>query len=196
MVTIESVKEWIKKYESKSRIEHSECVVETAISLYKVWGGNSDVLTYAGLLHDVARDLPAEKLIEIAEKNGYQIDEVEAENPILLHAPVGAILVKNELGITNKEILNCIAYHTTGRKDITLNESIIYLADFIEPGRNFDDAMYVRNIAYRNLNDALIEETRLNVGFLMKNRIPVHPRTIEMFNALLKKELTKREIKI
>ncbi len=196
MVTIAEAKKWLRKYESLNRIQHSERVVETALSLYKVWGGNKDVLLYAGFLHDVARDLPFPELFRIAEENGYIPDEIEAKNPVLLHAPVGAILVRNELGIKDVNILNCIKYHTTGRKGITLNEALIYLADFIEPGRNFSDASYVRNIAFKNLKEALLEETRLNVDYLMKAKKPVHPRTIEMFNFLLEKQLTKREIKI
>ncbi len=196
MVTIDKIKKWISKYESVERIKHSERVAEMALTLYKTWGGNREVLLYASLLHDVARDLPFEKLIRIAEDNGYLPDEIELSNPVLLHGPVGAIMVKKELKITNTDILNCISFHTTGRKDVTLNEAIIYLSDYIEPGRNFEDANRVRSIAFKNLKEAVMEETRLNVNFLMEMRIPVHPRTIEMFDSLIKKELTKRKIKI
>ena len=196
MVTIDEIIENLPKYETQKRIEHSIRVKETALKLYKLWGGNKQVLVYAAILHDIARDLPVEKLIEIAQKNGYRIDEIEAENPIILHAPVGAIIAKNDFGVTNEDILNCIRYHTTGRANITLNEAIIYLADFIEPGRDFEDANKVRKIAFTNLKEAVIQETIFNVTYLMSARIPIHPRTIEMFNSLLKKQLTKAEIKI
>ncbi len=196
MHTSDELKSWLRKYESQKRIEHSERVAKTALSLYKIWGGNKEVLFCAGLLHDVARDLPFSSLIEIAERGGYKIDRIEYENPILLHGPAGAVLVEKELGIENEDILNCIRYHTTGRNNITLNEIIIYLSDYIEPGRDFEDANAVRKIAYSDLKEAVLEETRLNVNFLMKVKKPVHPRTIEMFDCLLKKELTKKEIKI
>lgn len=196
MVTISEIIERLPKYETQKRIEHSIRVKETALQLYKLWGGNKQVLVYAALLHDIARDLPIEKLIEIAEKNGYRIDKIEAENPIILHAPIGAIIAEKDFGITDKNILNCIKYHTTGRASITLNEAIIYLADFIEPGRDFEDAKKVRKIAFADLKEAVIQETILNVAYLMNARVPIHPKTIEMFNSLLKKELTKDEIKI
>ncbi len=196
MVTISEIIERLPKYETQKRIEHSIRVKETALQLYKLWGGNKQVLVYAALLHDIARDLPIEKLIEIAEKNGYRIDKIEAENPIILHAPIGAIIAEKDFGITDKNILNCIEYHTTGRASITLNEAIIYLADFIEPGRDFEDAKKVRKIAFADLKEAVIQETILNVAYLMNARVPIHPKTIEMFNSLLKKELTKDEIKI
>ncbi len=196
MVTISEIIERLPKYETQKRIEHSIRVKETALQLYKLWGGNKQVLVYAALLHDIARDLPIEKLIEIAEKNGYRIDKIEAENPIILHAPIGAIIAEKDFGITDKNILNCIKYHTTGRASITLNEAIIYLADFIEPGRDFEDAKKVRKIAFADLKEAVIQETILNVAYLMNARVPIHPKTIEMFNSLLKKQLTKDEIKI
>ncbi len=196
MVTISEIIERLPKYETQKRIEHSIRVKETALQLYKIWGGNKQVLVYAALLHDIARDLPIEKLIEIAEKNGYRIDKIEAENPIILHAPIGAIIAEKDFGITDKNILNCIKYHTTGRASITLNEAIIYLADFIEPGRDFEDAKKVRKIAFADLKEAVIQETILNVAYLMNARVPIHPKTIEMFNSLLKKQLTKDEIKI
>ncbi len=196
MVTISEIIESLPKYETQKRIEHSIRVKETALQLYKLWGGNKQVLVYAALLHDIARDLPAEKLIEIAKKNNYHIDEIESENPVILHAPVGAIIAENDFGIIDKDILNCIRYHTTGRADITLNEAIIYLADFIEPGRDFEDAKKVRKIAFADLKEAVIQETIFNVAYLMNARVPIHPRTIEMFNSLLKKQLTKDEIKI
>ncbi len=196
MVTISEIIERLPKYETQKRIEHSIRVKETALQLYKLWGGNKQVLVYAALLHDIARDLPIEKLIEIAEKNGYRIDKIEAENPIILHAPIGAIIAEKDFGITDKNILNCIKYHTTGRASITLNEAIIYLADFIEPGRDFEDAKKVRKMAFTDLKEAVIQETILNVAYLMVARVPIHPRTIEMFNSLLKKQLTKDEIKI
>ena len=196
MVTIDEILQRLPEYETQKRIDHSIRVMETALKLYKLWGGNKQVLSYAGLLHDIARDLPVEKLIEIAQRNGYQIDQIEAENPVILHAPVGAIIAKNDFGITDEDILNCIRYHTTGRANITINEAIIYLADFIEPGRDFEDAAKVRSIAFTDLKEAVLEETILNVVYLMNARTPIHPRTIEMFNSLLKKQLTKPEIKI
>ncbi len=196
MVTISEIIERLPKYETQKRIKHSIRVKETALQLYKLWGGNKQVLVYAALLHDIARDLSIEKLIKIAEKNGYRIDKIEAENPIILHAPIGAIIAEKDFGITDKNILNCIKYHTTGRASITLNEAIIYLADFIEPGRDFEDAKKVRKIAFADLKEAVIRETILNVAYLMNARVPIHPKTIEMFNSLLKKELTKDEIKI
>jgi predicted HD superfamily hydrolase involved in NAD metabolism len=187
MDIIEKIEQEVSKRIPKLRFDHSKRVAEMAEMLYRQWGGNREKLIIAGLLHDVARDIPGDKLMEIAQNNGYKIDEIEFQNPILLHAPVGAIIARKDFGISDEEILNCIRYHTTGRKGITINESIIYVSDFIEMGRTFPDAIAVRKIAFSNLKEAVLEETRFNICYLMKERIPVHPRTIEMFNDLLKK---------
>ena len=196
MDTIKKIEAEVKRKVSKRRFEHSKRVAEMAELLYKKWGGNREKLIIAGLLHDIARDIQTSELIKIAQNNGYNIDEIEYANPILLHAPVGAMIAKKNFGINDEVILNCIRYHTTGRRGITLNESIIYVSDFIEKGRDFPDAEKVRSIAFKSLKEAVLEETRLNVSYLMSIRKPIHLHTIEMFNSLLEKELTKTEIKI
>ncbi len=186
MVTIDKIKEEVKKRVSPERFKHSENVAEMSIELNKLWGGDAQKLVYAAYLHDIARDISEEKLVRIAKENGYKINDVEYMNPILLHSIVGAVIAEKEFEIADPVILNCIKYHTTGRKGITLNEAIIYVADFTERGRNFGDAKIVREISFKDLKEAVLKETELNVSFLMKQRKPIHPYTIEMFNDLLK----------
>ncbi len=189
MVTIDKLKEELKKRLPKERFEHSANVAEMSIELNKIWGGDVQKLLYAAYLHDIARGMSGEKLIKIAKENNYKINDIEYMNPVLLHSVVGAIIAKKEFGITDPVILNCIKYHTTGRKGITLNEAIIYVADFTERGRNFEDAKIVREISFKDLKEAVLKETELNVYFLMKQRKPIHTYTIEMFNDLLKNEI-------
>ncbi|MCP6368247.1 bis(5'-nucleosyl)-tetraphosphatase (symmetrical) YqeK, partial [Klebsiella pneumoniae] len=78
----------------------------------------------------------------------------------LWHAPVGAFLVRNEVGITDKEVLDAIAYHTSGRPGMTLLEKIVYVADYIEPGRRFPGVDEVRELAKKDLNAALIQSLK------------------------------------
>lgn len=101
-------------------------------------------------------------------------------NPLLLqfnselwHAPVGAYLVEKEAGITDVEILDAIRYHTAGRPEMTTLEKIIYLADYIEPGRHFPGVEEVRDMAKGNLTVALIQA--------MKNTIVFYLRKINLF---------------
>ena len=89
----------------------------------------------AGLLHDCAKCIPGENKIKMCEKYHLNVSEVERENPSLLHAKLGAFLAAKKYHIEDKEIINAIASHTTGHPHMTLLEKIIYIADYIEPGR-------------------------------------------------------------
>jgi predicted HD superfamily hydrolase involved in NAD metabolism len=110
----------------------------------KKYGADKNKAYIAGLLHDVAKGLSADSLKAIASENGIKVDEHEVNNPKLLHGKVGAAIVSRELGINDEDILSAIKWHTTGHKNMTLLEKIIYLADIIEPGRNFPETDALR----------------------------------------------------
>ena len=89
----------------------------------------------AGLLHDCAKYLDDEQMLEAAKEHNIELEEVEKTSVQLVHAKVGAVFAKEVYGIEDEDILNAIRYHTTGRPDMSLLEKIIYVADYIEPGR-------------------------------------------------------------
>ena len=106
-------------------------------------------------------------------------------NMELWHAPVGAYLVKKEAGIDDEEVLDAIAYHTSGRVGMTLLDKIVYLADYIEPGRSFPGVEEVRETAKDNLNLAVIQALRNTVVFLMKRGQAIYPDTFKTYNDLI-----------
>jgi len=189
MVTIDKVRKKVKKRLSPERFEHSERVADMSKKLSKIWNGNTAKLIYAAYLHDIARDMPSKDLIKIVKENGYRISKLEHAKPVLLHSLAGTIIAETIFGVNDQSILNAIRYHTTGRKGITVNEAIIYVADFTECGRNFKEANIVRKISFKNLKEAVLKETELNICFLMNKRKPIHPYSIEMSNDLLKNEI-------
>ncbi len=189
MVTIDKVREEVKKRLSPERFEHSERVAFMSKKLGKIWDGDTAKLIYAAYLHDIARDMPTNDLIKTVKENGYRISKLEYAKPVLLHSIAGTIIAGKDFGINDPTILNAIRYHTTGRKGITVNEAIIYVADFTECGRNFREADIVRKLSFKNLKEAVLKETEFNASFLMNKRKPVHPYSIEMFNYLLKNEI-------
>ena len=188
-ITINKIKKEVQKRLPLNRFKHAERVAEMSIALSKIWGGDPEKLICAAYLHDIARDIPEKELIKIAKENKYKISEIEYKKPVLLHSIVGAIIAGKDFGITDQSILNAIRYHTTGRKGITINEAIIYIADFTEYGRTFKEAKIVREISFKNLKEAVLKETEFNTCFLMSKRKPIHPYSIEMFNDLLKNEI-------
>ena len=103
----------------------------------------------------------------------------------LLHAPVGAYLVQKEVGITDPEVLAAISHHTSGRVNMTLLDKIVYLADYIEPGRSFPGVEEVRQLAKESLETALLQSVSNTLTFLIKNNQAVYPDTFHFYNALI-----------
>jgi predicted HD superfamily hydrolase involved in NAD metabolism len=105
----------------------------------------------------------------------------------LWHAPVGAYLVEKEVGIVDAEIIDAIRFHTSGRPKMTMLEKVIYVADYIEPGRHFPGVEEVRELAKTSLNEALIKAIHNTIVFLMKKKQPIYPNTFLTYNDLVNK---------
>ncbi|ARW46272.1 Nicotinate-nucleotide adenylyltransferase (plasmid) [Bacillus licheniformis] len=103
----------------------------------------------------------------------------------LWHAPAGAALVKTEVGITDEDILSAIRFHTSGRPNMTLLEKVVYVADYIEPGRRFPGVEEVRTLAEEDLDSALIQALKNTITFLISKNQAVYPETVATYNALV-----------
>ena len=117
------------------RYQHTLGVMYTAASMAMCHGENVENALVAGLLHDCAKCISSIDKIKLCEENGIEISETEAKNTGLLHAKLGAFLAEKEYGVTDEDILMSIRSHTTGRPGMSLLEKIIYIADYMEPGR-------------------------------------------------------------
>ena len=113
------------------------------------------------------------------------LDRVSLAEPKLLHAPVGAALLHVELGITDPAIINAVAFHTTGRGRMSLLEKVVYLADFIEPGRDFTGVDRIRELARSQLRAALIASVEHTIRSVLDRSMLLHPRTVQLRNSLL-----------
>ena len=123
------MQEKLKKYLDEDRFTHTQGVMYTSAALAMRYGEDVRKAQAAGLLHDCAKCIPNEKKISICEKNGIPISDAERINPFLLHAKAGAQIAKDKYKITDPDILNAIASHTTGRPGMSLLEKIVYIAD-------------------------------------------------------------------
>ncbi|WP_066064024.1 bis(5'-nucleosyl)-tetraphosphatase (symmetrical) YqeK [Neobacillus soli] len=176
----------VKVQLTEHRYQHTLGVMETAITLAKLYGVDELKAETAAIFHDYAKFRPKDEMKEIITAQGFPGDLLSF-NSELWHAPVGAYLVEKEAGITNQEVLDAIRYHTSGRIGMTLLEKIIYLADYIEPGRHFPGVDEVRMLAKENLDQALIKAVQNTILFLMKKNQTVYPDTFYMYNDLIKK---------
>lgn len=168
---LEKITKKLSKRIDESRMRHTVGVQYTAASLAMALapkGQEKKLLSQAmtaGLLHDNAKCMSGSDLLEKSLKHGIKISGIEKENPFLLHGKLGAYYAKHRYGVEDEEILNAIAFHTTGRPDMTLLEKIIFVADYIEPGRRKQPRLdELRRTAFTDIDLCvyLISEDTLN----------------------------------
>lgn len=165
---LHEIRKKLKKELDKGRYEHTRGVMYTAGCLAMAHGYSMEKAMLAGLLHDCAKCIPNDEKIALCEKNHILIRPVEYESPYLLHAKLGAYLAEKTYGVSDPEILHAIKVHTTGEPDMSLLDKIIYIADYIEPGRekapNLEE---VRRMAFKDLNVCMAEILRDTLMYLM-----------------------------
>ena len=132
----------------------------------------------AGLLHDLARLWPAEALLAQAQRRGLPIDAFARANPIVLHAPLGAALAREQFGITDDGILRAIAAHTLAAPNMSPLDQVVYLADALEPGRTFAERADFLRIAYEDLRGAMRAVLHSTVVYLKARGLAIAPQTL------------------
>lgn len=177
-------KQLIKALDSK-RYEHTQGVAYTSAALAMRYGEDIRKAELAGLLHDCAKCFDNEKKFNICKKNDISISDAEQRNPFLLHAKVGAHLAKTKYKIDDEDIINAILYHTTGRPGMSLLEKIVYIADYIEPGRDHEPNLdEVRSLSFQDLDEALLrilEDILVHLKESSKEIDPMTQMTYEFY---------------
>lgn len=138
----------------KQRIAHVVGCSQTARKLAQQYGVDEAAAERAGILHDITKALSAQEQLKLCENYAMILDKFERENPKLLHAKTGATIAKVLFG-ESEEIYRAIYWHTTGRSNMSTMEKIIYLADYMEPNRNFEGVEKLRTLTYQNLDEAM-----------------------------------------
>lgn len=193
MLSSNQVKEIIRFKLSRQRFKHSVQVADVARELARHYQLDEEKAYLIGLLHDYAKGIPGDELITIAEGNGLLENAVERLIPDLLHAPVGAWLLENELDINDPEIINAVKYHTLGSMTMSDMDKVIFLADMIEPGRDYPGREKLKSLALRNLDRAMLLGLDSTIRYCLDQNRVLHPRTIEVRNNYLK-TIMKSEI--
>ncbi|MFJ8245566.1 bis(5'-nucleosyl)-tetraphosphatase (symmetrical) YqeK [Peribacillus asahii] len=175
----------VKAQLTEKRYVHTLGVAESAVELAERYGADVKKAELAAIFHDYAKFRPKEEMKQIIMEQNITKDLLDYHSE-LWHAPVGAYLVEQEAGITDQEILDAIAYHTSGRIGMTLLDKIVYLADYIEPGRSFPGVEEVRKLAEQNLDAAVTQAVRNTINFLMMKKQVIYPATFHTYNDLIK----------
>ncbi|CAM3113631.1 bis(5'-nucleosyl)-tetraphosphatase (symmetrical) YqeK [Filibacter tadaridae] len=184
---VEFVTQQLKQRLPLARFQHVLRVTETAKMLAERYGVSIVKAEQAALFHDIAKFTDSDELRQVLVK--------EKEDPRLLsfhhelwHGPVGATIARDEFAIEDTDILNAIRYHTTGRANMTFLEKLIYVADMIEPGRNFPGVEELRRTTEKSLDSAMEACIYHSVQFLVLKKVPVFPDSIDCYNEYLMKK--------
>ena len=159
------------------RIPHVLGTEETAAALALRWGADEESARRAALLHDCTKKFDKELQLDLCRQYGIEPDAAERREGKLLHAITGAAVAYADFGVSG-EVRDAIRWHTTGKADMTLLEKIIYLADYIEPTRDFCDLTELRRLAFEDLDGALLLGFTMAVEDLAKKGMPVHPNSV------------------
>jgi predicted HD superfamily hydrolase involved in NAD metabolism len=182
-LSLHKLSKQLSKALDKSRYEHTLGVSYTAAALAMRYREDIEKAQLAGMLHDCAKCLDNSKKIRICEKNNIEITEAERNNPFLLHAKAGACLAAKKYGVEDEDVLNAITYHTTGRPGMSMLEKIIYIADYIEPGRNQEpDLQELRALAFQDIDKALLEILQHTLLYLSASQKEIDPMTQKTYD--------------
>lgn len=171
----------LKDHLDDKRYEHCLRVEATAIDLAKHYDADWQNAGIAGLLHDLMKQEDDEEMRDVIISENLDLDMLTFGSSIW-HGPIAATYVQKHLGIDDDEILRAIKFHTTGTNDMSLIEKIVYVADYIEPARDFEEANTTRELAYEDIDKAVGYQTRQELMYLVSNKVEIYPNTLFTYN--------------
>lgn len=179
----DEIKKELRNRLSKKRYQHSLAVSECAYSLALRYHCDPEKAAFAGLIHDVCKDDPKEKLLQTAEEFGIMLTESEELCPKLWHAVIGAAYA-GRFFTDDPDIINAVRYHTTARRDMSLLEKIIYVADCVSADRDYSNVSVLRKLSETSLDSVIYEMTRTTISELISAGYPLHEDTTGAYNQL------------
>ena len=159
-----------------SRIPHVTGCEQEAVRLAERWSADAEKAREAAILHDITKKEPLSEQLKLCAGYGIMTDGDELKNSKLLHAMTAAAIAEHEFG-SSSEVVNAIKWHTTGREDMTLLEKIIFIADYIEPNRDFEGLDHLRSLAYEDIDEALLSALEMSLEDMKEHSIVPHGRT-------------------
>lgn len=172
----------IEKRMKSGRFKHSKNVAKEAVRLAKKYGADTEKAEIAGILHDATKESSEKEQLELIERAGIELSQLERSTHKLWHAISGAAFVQVELGITDEDIINAIRYHTTGRAGMSLLEKVIFIADFTSAERDYEGVDKMRKVADRDLDEAVLEGMSFTIADLAQRKLTIAPDTFMGYN--------------
>lgn len=173
---------FLKARLSKKRYTHSLNVAHEAQRLAELYGEDPEKAYFAGLMHDVCKELPAEEQEELVRASSFAVSKEELVTKPVWHGIAGAYFLQVRMGVTDPDVLNAVRYHTVGRAGMTRLEEIVYLADLISEDRTYDGVEQMRQLCLTSINVAMLEGIRFSIETTLKKGGYLPPVTVEAYN--------------
>lgn len=176
---------------SPKRFRHSCNVASAARQLAQKYGADVEKAYFAGLVHDICKETPFEEQRALMLAGDFHPDEGELHSRKLWHGIAGAYFLQSDFGITDRDILNAVRFHTVGRPHMSLLEEIVYIADMISEDRDYKGVGRMRKLAAENLQEAMLEAIRDSAATVLKKGVMLPEYSIAAYNyylLLLRKE--------
>lgn len=175
-INLKKINRKLKKELDDTRYEHTQGVAYTAAALAMKYNANIQAAMTAGLLHDCAKCIPNDKKLLLCKKYKIAVTEIESQNPYLLHSKLGSFYAMKKYGVEDRDIINAILNHTTGRPEMSMLEKIIYIADYIEPNRKkAPNLETVRRVSFEKIDEALLMILSDTLDFLKSTGGAIDP---------------------
>lgn len=185
MISIDEMKVYLKNNLIENRYIHVLGVVDTAIRLAKINEVDEKKAEIAALAHDIAKNMTIYELKEIIDKNNIELSYDEEKNQEIWHSIVGPIVAKEVFKIEDEEILSAMRWHTTGKENMSKLDKVIYMADMIEPNRNFPGVDVLRRETFKDLDNGVLKGLNHTIKYLLNKDVPININSIKARNYLL-----------
>ena len=182
---MEELEQVVKGLLKPNRIPHVLGCRDTAMELARRWGADENDAARAGMLHDVTKALSDDLQLTLCREYGIVLGDFSKKNPKTLHALTGSLVAERIFG-ENKAVVDAICCHTTGKADMNTLEKILYVADYMEPNRDFSGVEVLRQLAYSDLDKALKTGLEMTLAMLRENGQDISPESAEALDFLQK----------
>ncbi len=186
--TDEQIIEILRGRLKPKRFTHSLAVADEAVRLAARYGADVQKARTAALLHDIMKNTPPDTQLQLLDNYGVAMSDVERGTEKLYHAMSGAAFAWHVLGVTDRDVLNAVRYHTTARAGMSVLEKVLYLADFTSADRDYDDVDEMRRRVDISMASAMSYALTYTIKDLLKKKKPIHPDTVAAFNELMLQE--------
>ncbi|MBE6925658.1 MAG: nicotinate (nicotinamide) nucleotide adenylyltransferase [Ruminococcaceae bacterium] len=180
---IEELEKVVCSLVKPNRVAHILGCRDTAVQLAKKWGANEADAARAGLLHDITKALDGPLQLTLCDQYGMELDDFSRAYPKTLHAHTGAMVAQRIFG-ENDAVVSAIHSHTTGKAGMNVLEKIIYVADYMEPNRNFDGVEALREAAFTDMDKAMVMGLEMTVSLLKKEGKTISKESLEALKDL------------